>query len=64
MEGKDWIKKEIKAVEKNKCIAICLCLDATNKWFSILDKKTDYDARKYGKRTNPISPDPSKALIL
>ena len=60
--GKDWIKKEIKAAEKNKCIAICLCLDAPIRSHRYLDRETDYDAIKYGKRTNPITPDPSKAL--
>ena len=58
--GKDWIKKEIKGLE-NKCSYLSMS-DAPIRSHRYLDRETDYDARKYGKRTNPISPDPSKAL--
>ncbi len=60
--NKNWILNEIKIAEKNRCIAICLCLDAPVRSHRYLDRETNYDARKFGRRTNPISPDPTKAL--
>ena len=56
------LKKKLKLQKKIKCIAICSCLDAPVRSHRYLDRETDYDARKFGKRTNPILPDPSKAL--
>lgn len=48
---KNWILNEIKRAEKNKCIAIALCLDGPIRSFRYDDRETRYDARKFGKRT-------------
>ncbi len=59
----DWIFNQIKSAEKYKCVAICICIDANVRSHRYLDRETlSYDARKYGKRTNPQSPAPKLAL--
>ena len=59
---KKWIEKEIKDAEKFKCFSICFCLDANVRSHRYQDREILYDARKFGKRTNPISPNPKYAL--
>ena len=60
--NKKWIKSQIKEAEKNKCKVICLCLDANTRSHRYDDLENQYDARKIGKRTNPLSPDTNYAL--
>ena len=55
---KQWIKKQIISAEKNKCVAIAICIDANTRSHRYSDRESRYDARKIGKRTNPISPNP------
>ena len=59
---KNWIKKEVDSAIKNKCIAIALCIDANVRSHRYQDRESRYDARLIGRRTNPISPNPKKAL--
>lgn len=59
---KKWILEEIKNAEKNKCLAIVLCIDANVRSHRYLDRESRYDARKFGDRTNPLPPNPSIAL--
>ena len=60
---KNWILKQIRSSEKNKCLAITICIDANIRSHRYLDRELlSYDARKYGKRTNEISPNPQLAL--
>ena len=59
---KKWIYKEIKNAEKNKCLAIVLCIDANVRSHRYLDRESRYDARKFGGRTNPLPPNPLMAL--
>lgn len=59
---KSWIEKEIKIAEKFNSPALCFCFDAPVRSFRYLDRESRYDARKYGNRTYPLSPDPSRAL--
>ncbi len=59
---KSWILDQIKNAEKNKCIALAICIDANTRSHRYLDRESRYDARKYGKRTNPISPNPEYSL--
>ena len=59
---KKWILNQIKNAEKNKCIAIGICIDANTRSHRYTDREARYDARKYGKRTNPISPNPKHSL--
>ena len=40
------IKKEIDNAEKNKCLAIALCIDANVRSHRYLDREARYDARK------------------
>ena len=58
-----WIKNQINNAEKNKALAIVLCLDANVRSHRYKDIETFYDARKIGKRTNPISPNPEKSYF-
>ena len=58
----DWIKSQILSAEKNNCIAIAVCIDANIRSHRYLDREINYDARNFGKRSNPISPNPKKAL--
>ncbi len=58
-----WIKNQIKNAEKNKALAIVLCLDANVRSHRYMDIENFYDARKVGKRTNPISPNPEKSYF-
>ena len=60
--NKSWIKKEIDNAEKNKCLAIALCIDANVRSHRYLDREARYDAREFGGRTNPVPPNPSIAL--
>ena len=60
--NKKWILSQIKDAEKNKCIAISVCIDANTRSHRYLDRESRYDARKYGGRTNPLSPDPEYSL--
>lgn len=60
--SKKWILDEIKRAENNDCIAIALCLDASVRSHRYLDRETRYDARKFGKRTLNLPPDPSSEL--
>jgi len=57
----DWINKQIENVKKNKCNAIVVCLDANVRSRRHLDIETGYDARKFGKRTNPLPQDVEQA---
>lgn len=54
-----WIEQQLKNAEKYKCNSIVLCVDANIRSHRHLDRETSYDARKYGKRSNPESPNPS-----
>ena len=58
----NWIKSEIKNAEKLKCLSICLCIDANVRSHRYQDREIEYDARKFGKRTNPVPPNPKLAL--
>ena len=58
----NYIKKEILKAEKLKCLSLCLCLDANVRSHRYQDRETGYDARKYGRRTNPIPPNKNQAL--
>jgi len=58
----DWIKSQILSAEKNNCIAIAVCVDANIRSHRYLDREINYDARKFGKRSNTFSPNPKKAL--
>jgi len=59
----NWIMNEIENAEKNNCFSIVLCIDANIRSHRYLDRETiTYDARKFGTRTNPISPSPDFAL--
>ena len=60
--NKKWIFEEIKNAEKNKCLAIVLCIDANVRSHRYLDRESRYDARKFGDRTNPLPPNPLMAL--
>lgn len=60
--NKKWIKDEIVRAEKNNSIAIVLCLDASVRSHRYMDRETGYDARKFGKRTLKLPPDPSMDL--
>ena len=57
-----WVRKQIESAEKNKCVAIAICIDANVRSHRYLDREIKYDARKYCMRNNPVSPDPKKAL--
>tara|TARA_X000000368_G_scaffold306273_1_gene244444 strand:+ start:643 stop:1674 length:1032 start_codon:yes stop_codon:yes gene_type:complete len=57
----DWIDKQIEEVRKNKCNSIVVCLDANVRSRRHLDIETGYDARKFGKRTNPLPQDVDQA---
>ena len=59
---KDWILSQIRNAEKNKCLALSICLDAPVRSHRYLDREVNYDARKYGNRTQPLPPDVTKAL--
>ncbi|MDC0427062.1 alpha-hydroxy-acid oxidizing protein, partial [Pelagibacteraceae bacterium] len=61
--NKKWILDQIKSAEINKCCAIVICIDANVRSYRYLDRELlNYDARKYGKRTNKIPPNPKLAL--
>ena len=59
---KNWILSQIKDAQKNNCLALSICLDAPIRSHRYMDREIDYDARKFGKRTQPEPPDVSKAL--
>lgn len=50
----NWIDNQINDAHKCNCNSIVLCLDANVRSHRYLDRETSYDARKYGKRTNPL----------
>ena len=56
-----WISNQLLLVKKNKCNSVVVCVDANVRSHRYLDRETFYDARKYGKRTNPLPKDVSKA---
>ena len=58
-----WIKNQIKNAEKNRCSAIVFCLDANVRSCRYEDLESFYDARKIGRRTNPISPNPEQSYF-
>tara|TARA_B100000945_G_C20425322_1_gene620196 strand:+ start:2090 stop:3169 length:1080 start_codon:yes stop_codon:yes gene_type:complete len=61
--NKSWIKSQITLAERNKCVAIAVCVDANVRSHRYLDRELiNYDARKYGNRTNKVSPNPKLAL--
>ena len=60
----NWVKKQIKNAEKNRAIAIALCLDANVDHIDTKIWKIFMMLEKFGKRTNPISPSPKKSLFL
>ena len=60
--NKNWIKKEIKDAEGNKCKAIALCIDANVRSHRYMDREARYDSRKVGSRTNPVPPNQLAAL--
>ena len=49
--------------KKNHCIAIVFCLDANVRSCRYKDLESFYDARKIGRRTNPISPNPEQSYF-
>tara|TARA_X000000950_G_scaffold289382_2_gene412610 strand:+ start:4382 stop:5413 length:1032 start_codon:yes stop_codon:yes gene_type:complete len=57
----DWINKQIAEVKKYGCNSIVVCLDANVRSRRHLDLETGYDARKFGKRTNPLPQDVEQA---
>ena len=57
-----WIKNEIKIAENQKCFSICLCIDANVRSHRYQDREINYDARKFGRRTNPLPPNPKIAV--
>lgn len=58
-----WIMKEVENAEKNNCFSIALCIDANIRSHRYLDRESmSYDARKFGIRTNPVSPSPDFAV--
>ena len=59
---KKWIENEIRRAEKNQSFALSFCFDAPVRSHRYLDRESGYDARKYGKRIYPVSPDASMAL--
>jgi isopentenyl diphosphate isomerase/L-lactate dehydrogenase-like FMN-dependent dehydrogenase len=59
---KNWIKKEIRSAEKNKCLAVVVCIDANVRSWRYQDREARYDARSVGRRTNPIPQNPSLAV--
>ena len=59
---KEWIESQIKIAEKNRSLALCFCFDASVRSHRYIERETNYDARKYGKRLFPVSPEPSQAL--
>ena len=60
---KKWIEQEIKIdYERCKALALGICLDAPVRSVRYLDRESRYDARKFGKRSLPVSPDISLAL--
>lgn len=60
--NKDWIKAEIRRAEKNNCLALAICVDASIRSFRYSDRESGYDARKFGRRTLKEPPDPSQDL--
>lgn len=55
--------QEIENAEANNCFAITICIDANVRSHRYLDRELlTYDARKFGKRTNPLSPSPELAV--
>tara|TARA_B100000902_G_scaffold252463_1_gene238853 strand:+ start:1504 stop:2550 length:1047 start_codon:yes stop_codon:yes gene_type:complete len=60
--NKQWINEQIQNAEKYKCIAIVICLDANIRSKRYQDLEARYDARKFGRRTNPESPNPEASL--
>ena len=60
--NKDWILSQIKNAEKQNCLALSICLDAPQRSHRYMDREIDYDARNFGKRTQPEPPEVSKAL--
>lgn len=60
--NKKWIEKQIKLAENNKSLALCFCFDAPVRSHRYLEREISYDARDYGKRMFPVSPDPSYGL--
>ena len=56
-----WIEEQVKNAEKLKCFSICVCIDANIRSHRYQDLETEYDARKFGRRTNPVSPYPNIA---
>ena len=59
---KNWILKEIKSAELNKCVSIVVCIDANVRSWRYSDRESRYDARTKGRRTNPLPPSPTSAL--
>ena len=59
---KKWIEQELKRAERCKALALGICLDAPVRSVRYLDRESRYDARKFGKRSLPVSPDISLAL--
>ena len=58
-----WILSQVRNAEKNGALAIVFCLDANIRSCRYKDQESFYDARKIGKRTNPISPDPERSYF-
>ena len=58
-----WILSQVRNAEKNGALAIVFCLDANIRSCRYKDQESFYDARKVGKRTNPISPDPERSYF-
>ena len=58
-----WIDSQIRNAEKNKCIAIVVCVDANIRSHRYLDRESRYDARTVGRRTNPNPPNQEAALF-
>jgi (S)-2-hydroxy-acid oxidase len=56
--NRKWIDEQIYNAEKYKCIALAVCLDANIRSKRYQDLEARYDARKFGRRTNPEPPNP------
>lgn len=60
--NKKWVEQQIKLAVDHNSLALCFCFDAPVRSHRYLEREINYDARNYGKRMFPVSPDPSFAL--
>jgi len=50
--NKKWINEQIENAYKNKVMAICITIDVPTKSYKYKTLNDEYDARKFGRRTN------------